>query len=303
MSNRHVIIGFVCAAMACFAESYSSLMQMAAEAAKAKDYVKVEKLYSEAAQAAAKPDDAAAAWNKLGTLQRDRKDYERALLAFEAMSGVKGISRHSQGVAWRAMAQTKMQMGKTRDAIHFYRLAGNVNAGTWIDTVSNEELADIYEKLGFYPEMLEAYQAVLKASKLSTETRIFASAGCVHAYAKLGEFAKADETMANIQELLKSTKEPQSALNAGFAAAWLADARGDYETAVREYRRLMSLQNVDYAKQYKKRRQAANSAAIIAMRNMNNIALAKEILDELMSTDKYGADEALLIEIKQGLKK
>ena len=285
------------------ADSYSTLMDQAAIAAKARNTAGAEALYREAAAAARHSDEAASAWYRLGMLQRDLKDYNRAMAAFEAMAAVNGITRHNANVAWRAMAQTRMAMGKTRDAIRLYRLASQVPAGTWVDAVSFRELAEIYEKLGFYPELLETLQAWLKTPKLSTEDRIYASAGIVQARAKLGEFAKADEAMTALQELLKTTDNPLCALQAGFAAAALADARGDYAGAVSEYRRLTALPGVDYAKHYARRRKAANSAALIALRNMNNLALAKEILDELMSTDKYGADEALSIEIKQGLKK
>ena len=127
------------------AESYSALLKQAGDLAKAKKYDEAGQAYQKAAAAAKNSDEASTALYRRADLFKQLKRYDEALAAFEE---IKNITRHNKGTALRAMGQTAMLQGKTRDAVRYYKAAGSVKAGTWIDNVANAELAKICEKLG-----------------------------------------------------------------------------------------------------------------------------------------------------------
>lgn len=288
------------AACAVFAaESYSDLLKQAGDLVKAKKYDEAGQVYRQAAAAAKNSDQASTALYRRADLFRQLKRYDEALAAFEEITTIKNITRHNKGTALRAMGQTAMLQGKTRDAVQYYKSAGSVNAGTWIDNVANAELAKICEKLGWYEDALAAHKACSEAVKCTADGKAAAYAGMVLALAKLGKFKEAHEELDKLKGFAKDLKQPSAAISCGMAEAQLADAEKEWDHAIEVYRKVMTLPKIHYLQ----RRAAGNRAAAIALRELKNIKLAKTIVAELAKGDKYGVNEELRLEIRKGSKK
>ncbi len=281
------------------AESYSALLKQAGDLAKAKKYDEAGQAYQKAAAAAKNSDEASTALYRRADLFKQLKRYDEALAAFEEITSIKNITRHNKGTALRAMGQTSMLQGKTRDAVRYYKAAGSVKAGTWIDNVANAELAKICEKLGWYEDAFAAHKACSEAVKCTADGKAAAYAGMVLALAKLGKFKEAHEELDKLKEFAKDLKQPSAAISCGMAEAQLADAEKDWDHAIEVYREVMTLPKIHYLQ----RRAAGNRAAAIALREVKKTDLAKAIVDELRKSDKYGVNEELLREIRKGVKK
>ena len=298
--KKTVILSILCACCSAFAaESYTALLKQAGDLAKAKKYDEAEQAYRNAAAAAKNSDETSTALYRRADLFRQQKRYDEAAAAFEEILKVKNLTKHNQGTAWRALAQTRMLQGKTRDAVRCYKAAGSVKAGTWIDNVANAELAAICEKLGWYEDAFAAHQASSQAAKCPPEGKAAAYAGMVFALAKLGKFKEAHKAMDQLKGFAKDLKSLSVAISCGMAEARLADAEKDWNHAIEGYRHVMTLPKIHYLQ----RRAAGNRAAAIALRELKNVELAKTIVAELAKSDKYGVSEELKLEIKKGAKK
>ena len=294
------VYAILCAACAVFAaESSSALLKQAGNLVKSKKYDEAEQVYRKAVAAAKNSDEAATALYRRAEMFKQLKRYDEALAGFEAILSVKNLTRHNRGTALRALAQVRMLQGKTRDAIRYYKAAGAVNAGTWIDNTANAELAAICEKLGWYEDALAAHKACSQAVKCTPEAKVSAYAGMVLALAKLSRFEEAHAVMEQLNGLAGTLKNNNAAVIRGMAEARLADAEKEWNKAIEAYRAVMALPKIHYSQ----RRAAANRAAAIALHELKQIGLAKSIVEELRKTDKYGADEELLLAIKKGVKK
>jgi len=297
MLKNFFFFAFLCVVCSVFAaESYSDLLKKAGELVKAKKYDEAQQIYRDATQVAKNSDETSTALYRLGDMLKQQKRYDEAVAVFEEILTVKNISRHNRGTALRALAQTMMLQGKTRDAVNYYKSAGGVNAGTWIDSVANSELAKICEKLGWYEDALAAHKASSEAVKCSPEGKAAAYAGMVLALAKLNRLKEAHQTMEQLKEFAKDLDKPSVAVNVGMAEAQLADAEKQWDKAIECYRKVMNLPKIHYLQC----RAAGNRAAEIALREIKNVALARTIVEELRKLDKYGVKEELLREIKKG---
>ena len=289
--KKTIVLAILCAVC--------SLLKQAGDLAKAKKFDEAGQIYRQAADVAKNSDETATALYRRADLLKQTKRYDEAISAFEEILSVKNLPRHNEGTVWRALAQTKMLQGKTREAISCYKSAGSVNAGTWIDNVANAELAKLCEKLGWYEDALAAHKTCSQAVKCSPEGKAAAYAGMVLALAKLGRLKEAHETLDQLKAFAKDLPNPSVAVNCGMAEAQLADAEKDWERAVEIYRKVMALPKIHYLQ----RRAAGNRAAEIALREIKNVELARTIAEELRQSDKFGVNEELMREIKKGEKK
>ena len=298
--KRIFVLAILCVCCSAFAaESYSDLLRQADDLAKAQKTDDAERIYLQAADAARNSDETATALYRRADLLKQQKRYDEAIDAFGEILAVKKLPKHNRGTALLGLARTMMLKGKTRDAIRYYKSAGSVNDGTWIDHVANAELAELCEKLGWYEDALAAHKASSQGAKCTDESKASSYAGMVFSLAKLGRFNEAHETLNQLKAFAKDLQQPSVAASCGMAEARLADAEKDWSHALEMYRNVMALPKIHYLQ----RRAACNRAADIALREIKDAELARTITEEYLKIDKFGVNEELLRELKKGEKK